>query len=79
MYPRLSTLSIRLTPQQAETLLWEVLGILDHYKTTGLVLDAQDETALRTAAAQLEAGIKRSEAVAAHQLEQLRALTPIQP
>ncbi len=78
MYPRLTTLSIRLSPQQAETLLWEVLGILDHYKTTGLTLEPQDEAALRTAATQLEAGIKRAESVAAHQLEQLRALTPHQ-
>ena len=74
MYPRPSTVTIKLTAQQAESVFWELLGLLDHYRNLGSSLDASDESSLLCAITQLELGIKRAEAVAETQLESLRAI-----
>jgi hypothetical protein len=76
VYPRTSTIRLQLPPQQAEYLYWELLGLLDHYQQhLTPQLEPQEEAALRSAAVQLEAGLKRAEAIAEHQLQQLRAIT----
>lgn len=74
MYPRPSTVSIRLSAPQAETIFWELLGLLDHYRTTTAVIEPAEEGALLSAISQLEVGIKRAETIADTQLEQLRAI-----
>jgi hypothetical protein len=74
MYPRPSTVSLKLTAQQAETVFWELLGLLDHYRSLGPALEPTDESALLCAISQLELGIKRAEAVAELQLENLRVI-----
>jgi hypothetical protein len=74
MYPRPSTVSLKLTAQQAETIFWELLGLLDHYRSLGPSLEASDESALLSAITQLELGIKRAETVAEVQLENLRVV-----
>lgn len=75
MHPRNSNLRLQLTPQQGEFLYWELLGLLDYYQQRQPGLEPHDEAALRAAVAQLEAGLRRSEAIAELQLEQLRAIT----
>jgi hypothetical protein len=76
MYPRRSSIRLQLSPQQAEFLYWELLGLLDHYQQTGIHrLEPHEEAALRIAAAELELGLARATAVAELQLEQLRAMT----
>jgi len=72
MYPRPSSVSIRLSAQQAETIYWELLGILEHYRGLKNNLEPDDEGAILSAITQLETGIKRAEAIADSQLEQLR-------
>jgi hypothetical protein len=74
MYPRPSTVSIRLSAPQAETIFWELLGLLDHYRTNATNMEPSEESALLSAISQLELGIKRAETLADTQLEQLRAI-----
>lgn len=76
MYPRQSTIRLQLTPQQSEFLYWELLGLLDYYQAdSSPALDPQEESTLRQLATALEAGLKRAEAIADLQLQQLRAIT----
>lgn len=74
MYPRPSAVNVRLSAPQAEFVFWELLGLLDHYRTTGTHVDPGDEGALLSAISQLEIGVKRAEALADSQLDQLRAI-----
>lgn len=73
MFTQPSTVHLRLQPQQAEFLYFELLGLLAHYNDTRTPLDSSEERALLSAVTQLELGIQRSQAVADVQLEQLRA------
>lgn len=76
MYPRRSSIRLQLSPQQAEFLYWELLGLLDYYQQPGgHRLEPHEEAALRIAASELELGLTRATAVAELQLEQLRAMT----
>jgi len=72
MYPRPSAVSIRLSAPQAETIYWELLGILDHYRSKKIALEIDDEGALLSTITQLEVGIKHCEAIANVRLDQLR-------
>jgi len=79
MYPpRQRTITLRLAPTQAETLFWEVLGLLSYYENESHVLEADDEKALRLVVVQLEAALKHCESLASHELELLRAITPVE-
>ena len=73
MFTQPSTVHLRLQPQQAEFIYFELLGLLAHYNDTCTPLDSSEERALLSAVTQLELGIQRSQAVADVQLEQLRA------
>lgn len=76
MYPRPTCISIRLTPAQAEAVYYELLGLLAYYSEPASVdLDADSETSLRLAVAQLDAGLTRANALGELQLQQLRAIT----
>jgi hypothetical protein len=72
MYPRPSSVSVRLSAHQAETIYWELLGLLESYRSKDVPLEVDDEGAILSAITQLEVGIKRAEAIADVQLEQLR-------
>lgn len=74
MYPRPSAITLRLSAPQAETIYWELLGLIDHYRHRDGDLEPSDEGALLAAISQLEIGIKRAETIAEVQLEQLRAI-----
>jgi hypothetical protein len=74
MYPRTSSVSVKLTPTQAEFIYWELLALLDHYRKSSTPLEPADESAILQATSQLELGLKRAEAVAELQLEQLRSI-----
>lgn len=73
MFARPSAVHLRLAPEHAETLCFELLGLLAHYRDSGAILVPQEEAGLLSAIAQLELGIKRAEAAGQLQLEQLRA------
>lgn len=74
MYPRPSTILLRLTPAQADLLQWELLGLLEHYREHQPArLEAHDEAGLLDAVRQLETGLARAQAVADTQLAHLRA------
>lgn len=73
MFTQPSTVHLRLHPQQAEYIYFELLGLLAHYKDSGITVDPSEERALLSTVTQLELGIQRSQAVADTQLEQLRA------
>lgn len=73
MFARSSAVHLRLSPQQAQTIHFELLGLLAEYRDGACDLEPADERALLTAITQLDLGIQRAEAVASTQLEQLRA------
>lgn len=74
MHPRLPAIHLRLTASQADLLYYELLGLLEHYRSSrGEVLDDHDEAGLLDAVQQLETGLARSNAVAELQLAHLRA------
>jgi hypothetical protein len=76
MYPRTTFVQLRLAPDDAEVLYYELLGLLAYYQQdVPHTLEPQAETALRWAANQLEAGLARAQAVGDFQLQQLRAVT----
>lgn len=76
MFPRTSLVTLRLTPPQAETVYYELLGLLAHYTDPASPnLDADSETALRLAVSQLNSGLTRVHALGELQLQQLRAIT----
>jgi hypothetical protein len=69
MYPRPSTISIRLSASQAEDLYWELIGSLDHYRDTGITLEPNTKQSLLSAISQLEVGINRSASTKDPQLD----------
>lgn len=73
MFNQPSTVHLRLHPRQAEFIYCELLGLLAHYKETGITFGDGEERALLSAVTQLELGIQRAQAAADVQLEQLRA------
>lgn len=73
MHSRPTPVLLRLPASQAETIYFELLGLLAHYRDSKTNLEPSDECALLSAVTQLELGIERSQRVAEVQLEQLRA------
>jgi hypothetical protein len=73
MFPRPSAVHLRLSPPQAETLYFELLGLLAHYRESNTSIEPNDERALLSSITQLELGIQRAQAVAETQLQHMRA------
>ena len=72
MHPHTNCLHLRLRPSQGELIYWELLGLLNHYRSNNTALDPGDEAGLLDALRQLELGLARCQAIADAQLEQLR-------
>jgi hypothetical protein len=77
MSERKLSVSLRLTPHDADWIYWELLALTEHYSPIGdgCDLEPREEAALRSAISQLELGLARAEAQAqAHQDHQLKLL-----
>jgi hypothetical protein len=77
MNTRVPFVSIRLHAHHAESLFYELLGLIDHYRTSNTTMDDTEERALLSAIAQLERGLHMSKAAADHELDQLRHVVPL--
>lgn len=74
MYPPKTTVQLRLAPNAAEFLYWELLGLLTSYQGSAIGLEPAEERAFLEALRQLEAGLHRAQAAGEYQLEVLRRL-----
>jgi len=77
MNTRAHFVNIRLHADHAESLFYELLGLIDHYKSSNTTMDDNEERALLSTIAQLQRGIHISKAAADHDLDQLRQVIPL--
>lgn len=80
VYPRQTTVILRLPPAQAEVLYWELLALHRSYSSNRASdYSAADETAMLAALRQLELELARAEATGQAALQQLRCAIPSRP